>query len=392
MIDIPAIQTALRQFGIDGWLLYDFRGSNPLARRVVQIPDGAMLTRRWFYFVPARGEPRKLLHRIEPHALDHLPGASQSYLQWQQLEAGVGDLVRAVKTVAMEYVPRNANPYVSRVDAGTIELVQSCGVEVVPSGDLIQMFEACWSDDQWTMHQEATTHTTAAYDVVWQFIGERTRNDGSVRETEVQQCILDHFRRNGLTTDHPPIVGVGPHSGDPHYEPKSGSDGVIKKGDFVLVDLWAKLDRPRAVYSDLTRVAFVGDDVPKKQVDVFNVVAASRDAAIRRVRDAFAKGEQLRGWQVDRAARDVIEKAGYGDYFIHRTGHSIGEEDHGNGANMDDLETHETRLVLPRTCFSIEPGIYLPEFGVRSEVNVYIGADHGVHVTGGEQWEIVRIG
>jgi Xaa-Pro aminopeptidase len=391
MPDIPAIQVALQQFGIDGWLLYDFRGSNPLARRVLHIPDGAMLTRRWFYFIPARGEPQKLLHRIEPKALDHVPGAAKTYLKWQQFEAGVGDLVRGLKTVAMEYVPRNANPYVSRVDAGTIELVKSYGVEVMPSGDLIQMFEACWDDDQWAMHQEAAKHTTSAYDAVWQFIGERTRDGGSVRETEVQQHILDHFHLHGLTTDHPPIVGVGPHSGDPHYEPKAGSDGLIRQGDFVLVDLWAKLAKPRAVYSDLTRVAFVGDTIPAKFVEVFNVVAAAREAAIQRVRTAFANGEQLQGWQVDRAARDAIEKAGYGDYFIHRTGHSIGEDDHGNGANMDDLETHETRRVLPRTCFSIEPGIYLPEFGVRSEVNVYIDAAGGVHVTGGEQWEIVRI-
>jgi Xaa-Pro aminopeptidase len=392
MPDIPAIQVALQQFGIDGWLLYDFRGSNPLARRVLHISDGAMLTRRWFYFIPARGEPQKLLHRIEPKALDHVPGLAKSYLKWQQFEAGVGELVRGAKTVAMEYVPRNANPYVSRVDAGTVELVKSCGVEIVPSGDLIQMFEACWDDGQWAMHQEAAKHTTSAYDAAWQFIGDRTRNGGSVRETEVQQHILDHFRRNGLTTDHPPIVGVGPHSGDPHYEPQAGSDGVIRKGDFVLVDLWAKLAKPRAVYSDLTRVAVVGETASAKHVEVFNIVAAARDAAIQRVRSAFANGEELQGWQVDRAARDVIEKAGYGDYFIHRTGHSIGEDDHGNGANMDDLETHETRRVLARTCFSIEPGIYLPEFGVRSEVNVYIDAASGVHVTGGEQWEIVRIG
>ncbi len=392
MPDIPAIQAALQQLGVDGWLLYDFRGSNILARRVLHIPDAAMLSRRWFYFTPARGEPHKLVHRIEPHALDHLPGPARPYLKWQQLEAGVADLVRGARTVAMEYVPRNANPYVSRVDAGTVELVKSCGVEVVPSGDLIQMFEAYWDDDQWAMHQEAAKHTTAAYDVAWRFIGERTAGGGSVRETEVQQCILRHFADHGLTCDHPPIVGVGPHSGDPHYEPKAGSDGVIRQGDFVLVDLWAKLDKPRAVYSDLTRVAFVGREVPAKITEVFTVVAAARDAAIGRVRDAYAKGEPLLGWQVDRAAREVIERAGYGDQFIHRTGHSIGEEVHGNGANMDDLETHETRRVLPRTCFSVEPGVYLPEFGLRSEVDVYIDAAGGVHVTGGEQREVVRIG
>jgi Xaa-Pro aminopeptidase len=392
MVDIPAIQAALQQLHIDGWLLYDFRGLNVLARRVVQLPTDAMLTRRWFYYVPAAGEPRKLLHRIEPHALDHLPGSAQSYLRWQQLEAGVGELVRGAKSVAMEYVPRNANPYVSRVDAGTIELVKSFGVEIVPSGDLIQMFEACWDDQQWAMHWEAAQHTCSAYDAVWTFIAERVRGGGAVHEMEVQECILDHFRAHGCVTDHPPIVGVGPHSGDPHYEPRPGDAGLIRAGDFVLVDLWAKLDKPRAVYSDLTRVAFVGQDVPPKHVNVFNIVAAARDAAIQRVRDAYAKGEGLQGWQVDRAARDVIEKAGYGEQFIHRTGHSIGEETHGNGANMDDLETHEMRRVLPRTCFSVEPGIYLPEFGVRSEVNVFVDEGGQVHVTGGEpQTEIVRI-
>jgi Xaa-Pro aminopeptidase len=392
MIDIPAMQSALQQLGIDGWLLYDFRGLNVLARRVVQLPDTAMLSRRWFYYVPARGEPRKLVHRIEPHALDHLPGPAQTYLPWQQLEVGVAELVRGAKRVAMEYVPRNANPYVSRVDAGTIELVKSCGVEVVPSGDLIQTFEACWDDEQWAMHLEAAKHTRSAYDVVWRFIGERVRGGGSVHELEVQERIGKHFREHGLVAHHPAIVGVGPHSGDPHYEPKPGPEGLIRQGDFVLVDLWGKLDKPRAVYSDLTWTAYVGDQVPEKYDKVFRVVIAARDAAIQRVRDAYAKGEPLQGWQVDRACRDVIEKAGYGEHFIHRTGHSIGQEVHGNGANMDDLETHDVRRVLPRTCFSVEPGIYLPEFGVRSEVDVFVDAKGGVHVTGGEpQTEIVRI-
>ncbi len=392
MVDIPAIQAALQELGLDGWLLYDFRGLNVLARRVVQLPPDVFLSRRWFCYIPARGEPLKLVHRIEPHALDHLPGLVQTYLPWQQLEAGVAALVRGAKRVAMEYVPRNANPYISRVDGGTVELVQSCGVEVVPSGDLIQMFEARWDDEQWAMHQEAAKHTDSAYDVVWAFLAERTRGGGAAHEMEVQQRILQHMRERGLVMDHPAIVGVGPHSGDPHYEPKPGDAGLIRRGDFVLVDLWGKLDKPRAVFSDLTRVAFLGAEVPEKYEKIFRIVAAARDAAIERVRSAFAQGEPLQGWQVDRAARDVIIKAGYGESFIHRTGHSIGEEIHGNGANMDDLETHDTRRVLPRTCFSIEPGIYLPEFGVRSEVDVFIDANGGVHVTGGEpQKEIVRI-
>jgi Xaa-Pro dipeptidase len=384
MFDLQAIQAALGEFGLDGWLLYDFRGLNVLARRVVDLPAEAMLSRRWFYFIPAKGEPKKLLHRIEPHALDHVPGAPTIYLRWQELEAGVADLLRGARRVAMEYVPRNANPYVSRVDAGTIELVRSSGVEIVPSGDLVQLFEACWDDEQWAMHLEAAKHTRSAYDDAFAFITERVRRDGSVRESAVQQRILDHFAAHDVICDHPPIVGVGPHSADPHFETKPGPDDApIRKGDFVLIDLWAKLNKPRAVYSDLTWTAFVGKDVPAKHEEVFQVVAKARDAAIATVREAFAAGRMLQGWQVDQAARDVIEGAGYGRYFCHRTGHSIGQEIHGNGANMDNLETHETRRVLPRTCFSVEPGIYLPEFGVRSEVDVFVDGRGQVHVTGG---------
>ncbi len=393
MFDLAAVQTALGDLGFDGWLLYDFRGLNVLARRVLALPADAILTRRWFYFIPAQGEPRKLLHRIEPHALDHLPGTAQPYLRWQELEAGVAALTKNARRVAMEYVPRNANPYVSRVDAGTIELVRSNNVEIVPSGDLVQLFEACWDDEQWAMHLEAAKHTRSAYDAAFAFIAERVRRNGGVRETEVQQRILDHFTEHKLVTDHPPIVGVGPHSGDPHYTPAPGpNDTAMKEGDFVLIDLWAKLDKPRAVFSDLTRVAFIGKETPARYQEVFQIVAQARDAAISRVRIAYDKKEPLKGWQVDRAAREVIERAGLGEAFCHRTGHSIGQETHGNGANMDDLETHEERRVLPRTCFSIEPGIYLPEFGVRSEVNVFIDSANKVHVTGGDpQTEVTAI-
>ena len=383
MFDLPAVQSAIREQGFDGWLLYDFRGLNVLARRALDIADGAMLTRRWFYFIPAQGEPRKLAHRIEPHSLDALPGSKQLYLRWQELEAGVAELLKGARRIAMEYVPRNANPYVSRVDAGTIELVRACGAEVFSSGDLIQQFEAVWDDEQWAMHLEAAQHTRSAFDAAFAFIRERIRRDGAVRETEVQQKILEHFAKHKLVADHAPICGVGPHSGDPHYSPEPGSDGVIHADDFVLIDLWAKLDRPRAVYSDLTWTGFVGKSVPSRYQEVFKIVAGARDAAINRVRTAFAERTPIQGWQVDQSARDVIDQAGYGKYFCHRTGHSIGQETHGNGANMDDLETHEERQVLPRTCFSVEPGIYLPEFGIRSEVNVFVDVAGTVHVTGG---------
>jgi Xaa-Pro dipeptidase len=383
MFDLAAVQAALRQAGLDGWLFYDFRGSNVLARRILDLDDRQVGSRRAFYCIPAHGEPRKLVHRIESGALDHLPGERRVYLHWQSLEAGLASLVGGMRRVAMEYSPRNAIPYVSRVDAGTVEQVRAHGVEVVSSGDLIQLFEAVWDDDQWESHLAAEKHTVSAYDRAWAFIAERVRGGGSVRETEVQRAILDQFAQHALSTSHPPIVGCNAHSGDPHYEPLPGHDAEIREGDFVLIDLWAKLDRPRAVYSDLTRVGFVGREVPERFTKILQIVARARDAAIDFVREAFAHGRPLAGWQVDQAARDVIVQAGYGEAFVHRTGHSIGQETHGNGANMDNLETHDERRVLPRTCFSIEPGIYLPEFGVRSEINVYIDAAGGVHVTGG---------
>jgi Xaa-Pro aminopeptidase len=391
MFDLHAVQEALRQWRLDGWLMYDFRGSNVLARRVLGLGEKEVGSRRFFYCVPAAGEPRKLVHRIEAAALDHLPGSKTVYLTWQQLEAGMAGLVEGLRCVAMEYSPRNANPYISRVDAGTVELVRQNGIDVVGSGDLVQLFEATWDDDQWRMHLEADRHTQSAFERAWSYIARQLGSAGSVRETDVQGEILDHFSAQGLVTAHPPIVAVGPHSGDPHYAPQPGADAVIAQGDFVLIDLWGKLDQPRSVYSDLTRVGFAGSQVPEQYGRIFEIVARARDAAIATVRQAFAQDRPLAGWEVDRAARDVIDEAGYGQSFVHRTGHSIGQETHGNGANMDDLETHEERLVLRRTCFSVEPGIYLPEFGVRSEVNVFVDGEGQVHVTGNPQTEVLPI-
>ena len=294
--------------------------------------------------------------------------------------------------MAMEYSPRNANPYISRVDAGTVELVRSFGAEIIPSGDLIQSFEATWDADQWAMHLEAATHTNEAFNVAWKFIADSIRSNGEVEEVAVRDVIMDHFAANKMTTYHPPIVGVNSHSGDCHYETGSGEGTTIREGDFVLVDLWAKMDRPRSVYSDLTRTGFVGTAVPQKYTDIFLIVAAARDAAIACVESAYAEGRALQGWEVDDACRKVIDDAGYGEFYVHRTGHSIGQEVHGNGANMDNLETREERLVMKNTCFSVEPGIYQAEFGVRSEVDVFVDGDGKVHVTGGElQTAIVPI-
>jgi Xaa-Pro dipeptidase len=380
VFDLPAIQQALAEFGFDAWLLYDFRGSNMLARRVLDLARQPVTSRRFAYCIPSRGVPRKLVHRIEPSALDHLPGDRTVYLRWQEFEQGILSLVAGKTRVACEYSPRNANPYVSRVDAGLIELMRASGCEPASSGDLIQLFEAAWTDEQWSMHQAAAVHTDSAYARVWRLIAGQIRDGRALTERDVQNEILRHFDEHGLFADHPPIVAVNAHSGDPHYET---GETPLCEGDFVLVDLWAKLKKPDAVYSDLTRVAYIGATVPSRHQEIFRIVANARDAAIARVRGAFAAGEALSGWQVDQAARDVIDAAGYGHAFVHRTGHSIGQETHGNGANMDNLETHETRRVLCRTCFSIEPGIYLPEFGVRSEVNVFVDGNGSVHVTGG---------
>ena len=391
MFDLKAIQSALGELGLDAWLFYDFRGSNTLALRILDLDGKGMASRRFFYLIPARGTPRKLVHRIESATLDHLPGDKKVYLLWQELEAGVKELVAPFKRVAMEYSPKNAIPYVSQVDGGTIELVKSAGVSVESSGDLIQLFEATWDEAQWKMHLEADRHNDDAYDLAWKMMADGVRKASPVTEVDVQRAIMEHFKRRGMTTYHPPIVGVGPHAGDPHYEPVPMKDSQIREGDFVLVDLWAKIDRPRGVYSDITRVGYMGETVPDEYTKVFNIVRDARDAAIDCVKRAFKEKRALHGWEVDDASRQVIQKAGYGEYFVHRTGHSIGQETHGNGANMDNLETHDERLILKRTCFSVEPGIYLPEFGVRLEVDVFVDGDGEVHVTGGPQSEVLPI-
>ena len=389
--DLEAFQAAIQKFGFDGWLLYDFRGLNVLALRVLGIPDSEIGSRRFFYFIPATGTPKKLVHRIEAGALDHLPGDKTIYLTWQELHAGIKHLVDDSNLIAMEYSPKNANPYISRVDAGTVELVRECGCEIGSSGNLIQYFEARWSDEQWQLHLQADELNRAAFDLAWKYIADNVRQGNATRETDVQGMVMNYYAENNMTTYHPPIVAVGPGSGDPHYAPQQGSDKEIKAGDFVLLDMWVKMDLPGGVYSDVTKVGFVGESVPEKYTKIFDIVAAARDAGIECAKSAFESGREVQGWEVDRATRNVIDEAGYGEYFIHRTGHNIGQETHGNGAHMDDLETKEERLILTRTCFSVEPGIYLDEFGIRCEVDVYIDADSNVHVTGGVQSEVTPI-
>jgi Xaa-Pro dipeptidase len=392
MFDLSRIQSALRDFELDGWLLYDFRGSNVLAQRILQMPDGFMGSRRCLCFIPAEGAPQKIVHRIESDVFDHIPGETIVYLKWEELESAIESVVSGHNRVAMEYSPRNGNPYISRVDAGTVELVRSFGVDVMSSGDLISMFESALTPEQWQSHLDASVLTNAAFGLAWQFIADSIRQDGAVEESAVCDLIMDHFEQNNMTTYHPPIVGVNGNGGNPHYETGTGEVTTIREGDFVLIDLWAKLKTTGAVYSDLTRTGYVGTSVPDQYKKVFDIVAAGRDAGIQCVRDAFAAGAQLQGWQVDDAVRNVIAAAGYGEAFCHRTGHNMAQETHGNGTHIDNLETHETRRILPNTLFTIEPGIYLPEFGVRSEVDVFIHGDGSVEVTGGDiQTEVVPI-
>ena len=391
MFDLQETQSAIKEFGMDGWLLYDFRGINYLAARIADIPDDDLGSRRWLYFVPAEGEPQKLVHAIEAAMLDHLPGQKTIYLKWQELEEGLEKILSGHKKIAMEYSEKAGNPYVSRVDAGTVELIRSMGKDVLSSGNLIQYFEARLTPEQWASHLEADKLNQAAFEMAWQTIADRVRSGETLREAELQQIVMDYYHSHKMTTYHPPIVGVGPNSGDPHYCPEPGSDREIKAGDFVLLDMWAKMDRPGAIYTDLTKVGFVGESVPDPYNEIFKIVAAARDAGIDTARQAFSEGKKLFGWQIDAATREVIDNAGYGKFFNHRTGHNIGQETHGNGAHMDNLETREDRQVIANTCFSIEPGIYQEDFGVRSEINVYISPENEVIVTGGLQTEVLPI-
>jgi len=384
MFSLEKIQEKLKEFGFDGWLLYDFRFCNPLARRVLGLSEKLFLSRRWFYFIPASGDPVKINHKIEPAALASYPGISKIYLRWQELESSLKTVLTGKKRIAMEYSPNNAIPYLSRVDAGTIEFIKTLGVDVVSSGDLIQVFESCLNQKQFQNHLDAAVHTREAYEVVFRFIAESIRKKIEIKESDVIRIIMEHFSRNNLFTDHAPIVGVNSHSGDPHYSTSSETDRKIQEGDFILVDLWAKLNDPEGIYSDLTRTGFVGTAVPEKYTKIFDIVSRARDAAIEKVTKAFADGTPIEGWEIDNVTREVIVKAGYGEYFCHRTGHSIGKETHGNGANIDGLETLDTRKILPGSLFSIEPGIYLEEFGVRSEVNVFVDWDKKIQVTGGK--------
>lgn len=371
---IDAIQQALRtQRSADGWLCYDFRGSDPLSYRVLLLDPSMHVTRRWYYWIPSEGTPGKLLHLIEPHVLDQLPGETNYYVSWEQQQQLLARLLGGRRRVAMQYSPLNAVPYVSRVDAGTIELVRSCGVEVVSSADLIQTFEAVWTDHQLESHQYAAAALRRIVDDAFAHVAEAVRKNGALTEYGLQQFILGRIREAGMVTSSAPIAAVSAHSANPHYGPGPNGSAEIKRDDLILIDLWAKRAEAGSVYADITWTAYAGTRVPAKHREIFELVRKGRDAALEFVRTQVGSGHRPYGYEVDAACRRVIDAAGYGDRFVHRTGHSIGEEVHGNGANIDGLETRDTRQLMPRTCFSIEPGIYLPgEFGIRSELDVYV--------------------
>jgi Xaa-Pro dipeptidase len=389
MPQIDAIQTELRSTGLDGWLFYDFHHRDPIAARVLGLENG-LGTRRWFYLIPGRGVPRKLVHRIESGALDALPGKKIVYASLEELQKGLARILAGCRKVAMQYSPRNAIPYISLVDAGTVEMVRACGCRVVTSADLVQKFEATWSAEQFASHLDAGRVIDRVTQEALVYAAASVKNKTLLTEYALQRWMLDQFRAASVITDEPPIVAVGPHSGDPHYEPREAGSSPIRKGDLLLLDVWGKLDRPGSVYYDITWVGYLGATVPEKQAKIFTIVAAARDRAIAFVQQSLTAGRAVKGWQVDQEAREVIRKAGFAKHFVHRTGHNIGQEVHGNGANMDSLETHDDRRILPQTCFSIEPGIYLPEFGVRSEVDVYIDGAQA-RVTGPMQTGILPL-
>jgi Xaa-Pro aminopeptidase len=379
--DLGEIQATLRTEGLDGWLFFDHHVRDPLAYRILGLDPQRTPTRRWYYLIPAAGEPRGLVHRIEAGVLDALPGPKTAYSSWKEQWDGLGALLQGVRAVAMQYSPRCAIPYVAMVDAGTVELVRSFGVDVRSSADLVQYFEARWTPEQLEAHLEAGRRVDEIRRRAFGRIGEALRGGRALTEWDVKRFILEAFERDGLVTDHGPIVAVNENASNPHYEPFADSSRPIRPGDWVLIDLWAKLRRPEAVYYDITWTGYCGSLVPSPMAEVFEVVREARDRAVRRVQDAVARGEALCGFQVDDTARDYIRSRGFGEYFIHRTGHSIGRDIHGAGANMDNLETHDERRIIAHTCFSIEPGIYLAGFGVRSEVNVFAGED-AARVTG----------
>jgi Xaa-Pro aminopeptidase len=389
-MQVSEIQAQLRTEGLDGWLLFDHHMRDPIAYRVLGLDTEGHVSRRWYYWIPASGEPTKLVHAIEDARLDSLPGSKLIYSSWQSHHEHLGSILAGKARVAMQFSPHCMIPVVSLVDAGTVDLVRSFGVDVVSSAALVQYFEARWTDIQRDSHFEAGRRVDAILQQAFQQIRADIDTDQASSEYRIAQFILRRFRESGMITADSPIVAVNANSGNPHYGPDPVLSQPIRNGDFVLIDLWAKLDSPGAVYYDITWTGFCGERPSEHMQRVFEIVTGARDRALRAADAAMREGRGIQGCEIDKAARDHIAAHGYGDAFVHRLGHSIGEEVHGNGANMDNLEMRDERPLIPNTCFSIEPGIYLPEFGIRSEIDCFVQTGRAV-ATGTVQAEIVRI-
>ncbi|MDA1184323.1 MAG: M24 family metallopeptidase [Acidobacteria bacterium] len=390
-LDIPAVQRALRADHLDGWLLYDFHGSNPIASGMAGLTHGThMTTRRWYYLIPAEGEPRGIVHAIERHNLDALPGTTVAYGGRAQLEAALTTLLDGLTRVAMEYSPNCAIPYLSRVDAGTVEAIRGRGIEIVSSGDLVQQFEATWSADQLASHQAASDALYRIKDRAFHAAAAAVHEHSRLTEYDLQQQMVTWFEDEGLISDSAPVVAVGASAGNPHYLPTVDVCRPIVSDEVLLLDLWGKQTAPRSVFADITWVGVIGVTVPREPAEAFGAIVRARDAAVDLVEVAARTGRDLRGWEVDQAAREVLQDAGFGDHILHRTGHSLGESVHGNGVHLDDYETHDDRRLLPGAGFTIEPGVYFETFGVRTEINMFRGA-HDARVTGARQMEIMTL-
>jgi Xaa-Pro aminopeptidase len=388
-MDLTAIQAALRERKFDAWLFYDHHHRDPLAYTILGLPEKMHVTRRWYYLIPAEGEPVKLNHRVEPRHLESLPGKQLHYGPWPEMHQKLREMLAPYQRIAMQYSPNNNIMYISLVDGGTLELLRSFDVEIGSSADLVARFEATLSAEQIATHFEARDKIDPIMQAAFREIGTRVRS-GGWDEYGVQQWLAEAFKRENLVTDDPPIVGVNENAGNPHYSPEPGTSKPVREGDWVLLDMWAKVNKPGAVYYDITWTGFVGQAPSEKHREIFKIVTEARNVGINTVKDAFAAKRRIMGWEVDAAVRAHIERTSYGQWFVHRTGHSIGTEVHGNGANMDNLETKDEREIIPNTLFSIEPGIYLPEFGVRAEIDMLI-RNGGAEVTGKIQNEIVII-
>lgn len=370
---LAALQSALDKAGLDAWLLYDFHGLNPVAVGMLELPG--MTTRRFFVYIPRTGPPVAITHAIEQGPWREWPSRwrKETYSSWRALESLLAGLVKG-KRVAMEYSPGDAVPYLDRVPAGVIEMVRNAGATVVTSADLVSKFYAVWSDDQRASHERASRAVSTIGQQAIRLAGSRADSASPLTEYALQKWIMERFESGGLETDHSPIVAVGPNAANPHYGPTAASSATINRGDILLVDLWAR--EKNGVYADQTWMGSLGAP-SERDTKIWLAVRDARDAAISLLRERLGAHEAVRGGEVDDAARAVITQRGYGERFIHRTGHSIDPRDlHGSGPHIDNLETREERELIPGVGFSIEPGIYFPgDVGMRSEVNGFIGAD-----------------